>query len=177
MELFNIVWIYYCLINIEILLYVSNFIHFIFLCYVYVDYWIFTCMHNYCILYTVIPLIHRMQQRLSLPCICGRMRMTNDHERVDRVLACHVRAGLYKWIASPGSYLTGIRNINGQMRFCRREWMARGRVSIYSRRTILSRRRYVAKPLRWKHFDYFFCEKCLRNRASIVQTLLRSKRN
>lgn len=105
------------------------------------------------------------------------MRMTNDHERVDRVLACHVRAGLYKWIASPGPYLTGIRNINGQMRFCRREWMARGRVSIYSRRTILSRRRYVAKPLRRKHFDYFFCEKCFRNRTSIVHptTLLEKK--
>lgn len=78
---------------------------------------------------------------------------------VDRVLACHVRAGLYKWIASLGPYLTGIRNINGQMRFCRRERMAHGCVSIYPRRTILSwriRRRYTAKPLRRKHFDYYF---------------------
>jgi len=78
--------------------------------------------------------------------------------RVDRVLACHVRVGLYKWIASPGLYLTGIRNINGQMRFCRRERMAHGCVSIYPRRTILSRRthrRYTVKPLRRKHFDYY----------------------
>lgn len=177
MELFNIVWIYCRLINIEILLYICNFIHFIFLWYMYVDYWIFIYVHNYCILWTVTQLIHGMQHRLSLQRICGRMRMTNDHERVDRVLACHVRAGLYKWIASLGPYLTGIRNINGQMRFCRREWMARGRVSIYSRRTILSRRRYIAKPLRWKHFDYFFREKCFRNRASIVRTPLHSKRN
>lgn len=155
MELFN-VWIYCCLINIEILLYVSDFTPFIFLCMLIIEF-LYICK----IVAYYTPLIHGMQQRLSLPCICGRMRMTNDHERVDRVLACHVRAGLYKWIAFPGSYLTGIRNINGQMRFCRREWMARGRVSIYSRRTILSRRRYVAKPLRRKHFDYFFLWKML----------------
>lgn len=39
------------------------------------------------------------------------------------------------------------------MRFCRREWMIRGRVSIYPRRMILSlrtHRRYAAKPLPWQ---------------------------
>lgn len=129
----------------------------------------------YCTLYTVSPVFYSRNATTpfiaEVPRTWGRMRMTNDHGRVDRVLACHVRSGLYKWIASPGPYLTEIRNINGQMRFCRREWMARGRVSIYPRRTILSRRRYAAKPLRRKHFDYFFREKCFRNRASIVQTL------
>lgn len=91
---------------------------------------------------------------------------------VDRVLACHVRAGLYKWIASLGPYLTGIRNINGQMRFCRRERMAHGCVSIYPRRMILSwriRRRYTVKPLRRKHFDYYFFFFFVKNVSAIAQ--------
>lgn len=85
--------------------------------------------------------------------VCTRRgtAMINDHgDRSGIGMPWGHARGSYKWIASPGLYLTG--NINGQMRFCRRERMARGRVSIYPRRTILSRRtrrRYTPRD----HYD------------------------
>lgn len=114
-------------------------------------------------------------------CRCRSATWTYGNDKrswgVDRVLACHVRAGLYKWIASPGPYLTGIRNINGQMRFCRRERMARGSVSIYPRRTILSRRNtskvHRETIIRQKHFDYYFFLffVCVKNISVIARPL------